>query len=62
MILAEVVGADRVADRGVGGARVLLDGDGVGGSGGLVGLLGTTGGHDNTTIGIGSNRDGLGNF
>ena len=59
MILAEGIGADGVADGGVGGARVLLDGDGVDRGGGLVGLLVAARGQDDTTVGIGGDGDGL---
>ena len=58
MILAEGIGADRVADRRVGGARVLLDGDGIDRGGGLVGLLVAARRQDDATVGIGGNGDG----
>ena len=49
---------DGVADGLEGGAGVLLDDDGSGVLGWLVGVLGASGGEDDTAVGVGGNSDG----
>ena len=58
LVLAEVVGADGVADGLEGGAGVLLDDDRSGVLGWEVGVLVASGGEDNTAVGVGDNSDG----